>query len=244
MASSSDSDSPLEVSISSSKDSASSSSNSGIGSFFFFMLLLRSVEGSEFVVLGVFESFLVAFVAGAAGTSIFASSTISSLTGHCGSSGFFFCSVAFGDGSGGRLGPTCDLETNFCISTSVTSIFHPKFTKMGMIFGVDSYPSVLMSLSKRRALFKMLPRFPTTSWILSRTSICANSWRISSSFFANSTLKFAILDVNVALVASKVDVSFCWSFFRSLQMFSGLQLPKSLQAPLVTNSNLEYYPCS
>ena len=197
------------------------------------------------MVFGISNSLFVLEEASAAGISIFATSATSSCIGRYGrgvfnsTSGFSFCGIAVGDESGGWFGLSCDLRTNFRISTNVVFILCANFIKIEMIFAVDNCPLILMSLSKRRALFKTLPRFSTTSRIHSRLSVCTHSWRISLSFFAISILNSATLDDNAALAASEVDVSYYLSFFNSLIMFLGLQPPRSLEALFVTNSNLE-----
>ena len=133
------------------------------------------------MVFGVSDSLFVLVEVGAVGILIFATSAISSCIGRCGravfnsTSGFSFCGIAAGDESEGRLDPACDPGTNFRISANVVSILRAKFTKIGMIFAADNCPSVLMSLSKRRTLFRTLPKFPTTSQICSRLSVCTHS---------------------------------------------------------------------
>ena len=186
----------------------------------------------------------------AAGASIFANSTTNSLTGRCGSgvftslSGLSFSGVSFGGGRGGWLDFADDLEINFQMSTKAASIFRVKPTKIGIILAIDSCPSVLMSLSKWRALFSTFPGVPTTSQIRSRLFIYTRSWRISSFFITSSTLRSATSDLKVVLWASNCDLSCCLNFFNSLQIFLGLQLLRGLEAPLKIDSSLEYYPCS
>ena len=199
----------LSTSSNSSEDSASSSSvlGSRVGSFFFFLVLLYCKEGLELVVLGVSDSFSVIFLASTTtvGVSSLTSGT-SSLLNRCGNRvfnstiGLVFYSVIFGDGSGIWIGSDCGSETNFWISTSVAYILRPKSTKIVIIFGANSYPSIFTSLSKRRALFTTSPRFPMKSKIRFRPSFYYTcNWRISSSFFANASSKSTTFATNVTL---------------------------------------------
>ena len=135
----------------------------------FLVLILYCEEGSELVVFIVSDSLFILAEAGTARISIFATSTTNSYIGRCGrgvfnsTNGFSLCGIVARDESRSRLDPACDPRTNFWISTNMVSILHTRFTKMGMIFAAKSYPLVLMSLSKRRTLFRTLPGFPTTS---------------------------------------------------------------------------------
>ena len=120
------------------REVSSSSSDSREGSFIFFLELLLCEDSLELVVLvsesfSVFFAFATAGVAAGVATSILilATSAITSLIGRC-LRGVFSSSTCFSfygivKERGGQLGPTCDPETSFRMSTRVASILHPKF---------------------------------------------------------------------------------------------------------------------